>query len=88
MEDLQDKMHSKGYVLELNYQNRDGEQKLNGARVIPVSEYKSISEMSKREQMAKKGFKLSDIDRKMNINTIKNEISKNIIKTQSYGRGI
>ena len=38
--------------------------------------------------MAKKGFKLSDIDRKMNINTIKNEISKNIIKTQSYGRGI
>lgn len=88
LEDLQDKMHSKGYVLELNYQNRDGEQKLNGARVIPVSEYKSISETSKREQMAKKGFKLSDIDRKMNINTIKNEISKNIIKTQSYGRGI
>ena len=88
LEDLQDKMHSKGYVLELNYQNKDGEQKLNGARVIPVSEYKSISEMSKREQMAKKGFKLSDIDRKMNINTIKNEISKNIIKTQSYGRSI
>ena len=88
LEDLQDKMHSQGYVLELNYQNKNGEQKLNGARVIPVSEYKPTAEMSKREQLAKKGFKLSDIDRKMNINTIKNEISKNIIKTQSYGRSI
>lgn len=88
MDDLQDKMYSKGYVLELNYQNKDGEQKLNGARVIPISENKPIAEMSKREQLAKKGFKLSDIDRKLNINTIKNEISKNIIKTQNYGRGI
>ena len=88
LEDLQDKMYSKGYVLELNYQNKDGEQKLNGARVRPISENKPIAEMSKREQLAKKGFKLSDIDRKLNINTIKNEISKNIIKTQNYGRGI
>ena len=88
LEDLQYKMQSQGYVLELNYQNKNGEQKLNGARVIPVSEYKPVVEMSKREQLAKKGFKLSDIDRKMNINSIKNELSKNIIETQSYGRGI
>ena len=79
---------SKGYVLELNYQNKGGEQKLNGARVIPISEYKSKEELSKREQLAKKGFKLSDIDRKLNINSINAEISKNIIKTQNYGRGI
>lgn len=88
LSELQDKMHSQGYVLELNYQNKGGEQKLNGARVIPVSEYKSKEELSKREQLAKKGFRLSDIDRKLNINSINAEISKNIIKTQNYGRGI
>ncbi len=88
LSELQDKMHSKGYVLELNYQNKGGEQKLNGARVIPISEYKPKEELSKREQLAKKGFKLSDIDRKLNINSINAEISKNIIKTQNYGRGI
>lgn len=88
LSELQDKMHSQGYVLELNYQNKGGEQKLNGARIIPVSEYKSKEELSKREQLAKKGFKLSEIDRKLDINSINTEISKNIIKTQNYGRGI
>ncbi|MRM86532.1 relaxase/mobilization nuclease domain-containing protein [Riemerella anatipestifer] len=75
LRDLQNKMYSDGYVLELNYQNKNGEQKLNGARIIPVLEYKTVENMSKRERMAKKGFKLSEIDRKITINTIKKEIS-------------
>lgn len=88
LESLQNRMHSQGYILELNFQNKGGSQILNGARIIPVSEYKPILEMSKREIMAKKGFKLSEIDRKLNIHMIKNIISKNIIKTLDYGRGI
>ena len=88
LEDLQDKMYSQGYVLELHYQNKNGDQKLNGARVIPVSEYKPTVEMSKREQLAKKGFKLSDISRGLNIKDIAHQFAKNIIKTQTKNYGI
>ncbi|MBE7653871.1 relaxase/mobilization nuclease domain-containing protein [Tenacibaculum finnmarkense] len=50
-------MYKDGYKFELNY-NAKG---LNGARIIPLDEIKLKQEMSRRESLAKKGYKLSSL---------------------------
>ncbi|MGL6126236.1 relaxase/mobilization nuclease domain-containing protein [Chryseobacterium artocarpi] len=84
--EVADKMKSQGYHLELSYKEGN---KLNGARVIPLQEFKNKEDMSRREQLAKKGYKLSEIDRKIKIGDLDKKIKENELKqekTQNYGR--
>ncbi|UCA62263.1 relaxase/mobilization nuclease domain-containing protein (plasmid) [Chryseobacterium rhizoplanae] len=82
------KMEEQGYVLELSYQDKNGIKTLNGARITPVEEYKGKEEMSRREQLSKKGYKLSEIDRNMKIKELDNKLKKNLEKSQNYGRSL
>ena len=45
--------------------------------------------MSRREELAKKGYKLSEIDRKTKISDLDRKLKDNVLKqakTQNYGR--
>ena len=74
--------------MELSYQDKKGIKTLNGARITPVEEYKGKEEMSRREQLSKKGYKLSEIDRNMKIKELDNKLKKNLEKSQNYGRSL
>lgn len=63
-EQFQERMKSQGFVFQLNY-NAKG---LNGARVIPIHQIKPNK--SRREELSKKGYTLSKIDRKLKVNDL------------------
>lgn len=87
-EEVQSKMESDGYKLDIS-KNQNG---INGARIIPLTEIKTNP--SKREVLAKKGYKLSDINRNLKIKQLDNQLklnreSKRDIRTSNEkGRGI
>lgn len=63
-EEFQERMKSQGFVFQLNYNAKS----LNGARVIPLDQIKPNP--SRREQLSKKGYTLSKIDRKLKVNDL------------------
>lgn len=62
--DFQERMKLQGYYFQLNFNTKG----LNGARVIPLEEIKENP--SKREELSKKGYTLSSIDRKLKVNQL------------------
>lgn len=76
-EELTNNLYKRGYILNLNY-NAKG---LNGARVIPKEDIKKENEpISRLEELAGKGYKLSDIDRKLKIGDIEKALNENYKK--------
>ena len=72
-DDLKKNMFRRGYHFVLN-KNIKG---LNGARVIPIEYYKSNDQLSEREKSTKKGYKLSQLSRKLKIQDIADQLEIN-----------
>lgn len=72
-DELETKMKDEGYYFILN-KNAKG---INGARIIPEEFYKSKNKLSEREKTSKKGYKLSELNRKIKINHIEQKLLDN-----------
>lgn len=72
-DELKQKMQKKGYHFILN-KNIKG---LNGARIVPIEYYKSNDQLSEREKTTQKGYKLSQLSRKLKIQDIAIQLERN-----------
>lgn len=79
-ENVKRKMRERDYHLELSYKS-DGS--LNGARIIPISELGHNGSESEIEKISKKGYKLSEINRKLKILDLDKHLKLNRLNVET-----
>ena len=70
---LKNEMYKNGYHFILS-ENVKG---INGARIIPINQFKPDHQLSEREKVSRKGYKLSQLSRTLKIHDIAHILENN-----------